>query len=52
MKTYYDLEIYDNGMMTGVLQSDIENYANERFKELFLKKEGEKDASKAKDKNH
>jgi len=24
MKTYYDLEIYDNGMMTGVLQSDIE----------------------------
>ncbi|WP_297995781.1 LysR family transcriptional regulator [uncultured Campylobacter sp.] len=34
------------------LQSDIEHYANERFKELFLKKEGEKDASKAKDKNH
>ena len=34
------------------LQSDIENYANERFKELFLKKEGEKDASKAADKNH
>ena len=23
MKTYYDLEIYDNGMMTGVLERDI-----------------------------
>ena len=27
MKTYYDLESYDNGMMTGVLQSDIEKTA-------------------------